>query len=41
LIHFVDVEKKLRLSLLTNQFLAPALTMAHLYKARWQVELFF
>ena len=41
LIHFVDVEKKLRLSLLTNQFLAPALTIAHLYKARWQVELFF
>jgi IS4 transposase len=41
LIHFVDTEKQLRLSLLTNQFLAPALTIAHLYKARWQVELFF
>ena len=26
---------------LTNNFVLPALTIAHLYKARWQVELFF
>jgi hypothetical protein len=41
LIHFVDAEKQLRLHLLTNQFLVPALTIARLYKARWNVELFF
>jgi len=41
LVRFVDTEKQLRLSLLTNQFVVPALTIAHLYKARWQVELFF
>ena len=26
---------------MTNNFLLPSLTVAHLYKARWQVELFF
>ena len=41
LVRFVDIEKGLRLSLLTNQFVVPALTIAHLYKARWNVELFF
>lgn len=30
-----------RLEFLTNQFLLPALTIAQLYKCRWQVELFF
>jgi hypothetical protein len=30
-----------RLVFLTNNFELPALTVAHLYKARWQVELFF
>ncbi len=41
LVRFVDIEKGLRLSLFTNQFVVPALTIAHLYKARWNVELFF
>ena len=30
-----------RFVFLTNQFDLPALTIAQLYKARWQVELFF
>jgi len=41
LVRVLDSEKGLRLSLLTNQFVVPALTIAHLYKARWNVELFF
>ena len=31
----------MRLIFLTNNFLLPALTIAQLYRARWQVELFF
>ena len=38
---FVDVEKELRLNLLTNQMTLPAITIADLYRCRWQVELFF
>jgi len=38
---YFDAEKDLRLSFLTNNFLLPALTIAQLYRARWQVELFF
>ena len=38
---FVDTEKELRLNLLTNQMTLPALTIADLYRCRWQVELFF
>jgi IS4 transposase len=30
-----------RLKYLTNNFTLPALTMAQIYKQRWQVELFF
>jgi hypothetical protein len=30
-----------RLTFLTNNFLLPALAIAHLYKSRWAVELFF
>lgn len=30
-----------RLTFLTNNFLLPAKTIADIYKARWQVELFF
>ena len=26
---------------MTNNFVLPALTIAHIYKSRWQVELFF
>jgi hypothetical protein len=40
-VHYVDVEKDLRLIFLTNNFQLEALTIAQLYRARWQVELFF
>ena len=30
-----------KLVFLTNNFTAPALTIAHLYRCRWQIELFF
>jgi hypothetical protein len=38
---FYDAENKRRLVFLTNNFSLPALTIARLYKSRWQVELFF
>jgi hypothetical protein len=38
---FVDKDKEIRLNLLTNQMTLPALTIAELYRCRWQVELFF
>jgi hypothetical protein len=38
---FVDTEKKNQLNLLTNQMTLPALTIAELYRCRWQIELFF
>ncbi len=40
-ISFYDIEKKRRLVFLTNNFTLPALSIAQLYKCRWQVELFF
>jgi hypothetical protein len=40
-IHYFDAEKELRLIFLTNNFLLPAFTITELYRARWQVELFF
>jgi len=40
-VHYVDPDTKKRLVFLTNNFIMPAVTIAHLYKARWQVELFF
>jgi hypothetical protein len=40
-IHYVDPQTLLRLVFLTNNFTIPALTVAQLYKSRWQVELFF
>jgi len=40
-IHYYDEEKDLRLIFLTNKFFLPALTIAQLYRSRWQVELFF
>jgi len=36
-----DLESGHRYVFLTNNFTLPALTIAQLYKARWQVELFF
>jgi hypothetical protein len=38
---FVDTDKDNRINLLTNQMTLPALTIADLYRCRWQVELFF
>ena len=38
---YYDVEHKKRLVFLTNNWNLPALTIAWLYKRRWQVELFF
>ena len=38
---YVDPETQKRLGFLTNNFALPAITIAHLYKPRWQVELFF
>ena len=38
---FVDTGKEHRLNLLTNQMTLPAITIADLYRCRWQVELFF
>ena len=38
---FYDAEHDRRLVSLTNNFTLPALTIAKLYKCRWQVELFF
>jgi len=38
---YFDVEKEKRLKFLTNNFALPALTIAQIYKCRWQVELFF
>jgi Domain of unknown function (DUF4372)/Transposase DDE domain len=40
-VRYFDAEKDLRLTFLTNNFLLSALTVAQLYRARWQVELFF
>jgi hypothetical protein len=40
-VSFFDVDTKKRLTFLTNNFDLPALTVAQLYKCRWQVELFF
>ncbi len=40
-IRYFDTEKDLRLTFLTNNFRLPPLIIAQLYRARWQVELFF
>jgi len=40
-IHYYDAETGKHLIFITNNFDLPALTIAMLYKARWQVELFF
>jgi len=41
LVHFVDPDTGKRLRFLTNNHVVPALTIAQLYRCRWQVELFF
>lgn len=40
-IKFYDDEHDVRLTFLTNNFTLSALTIAQLYKRRWQIELFF
>ena len=40
-VRYYDEESDTRFVFLTNQFDLPAVTIAQLYKARWQVELFF
>lgn len=40
-IKFYDAEHDKHLVFLTNNFDLPALTIAQLYRCRWQVELFF
>jgi Domain of unknown function (DUF4372)/Transposase DDE domain len=40
-VSYLDVKTKKRFKFLTNNFTLPALTIAQIYKSRWQVELFF
>jgi IS4 transposase len=40
-VSYFDAETGKRLKFLTNNFTLPALTIAQIYKQRWQVELFF
>ena len=40
-IRFLDAEHNKYLVFLTNNFALPAVTIAQLYRSRWQVELFF
>jgi len=40
-IKFFDDQQKKNLVFLTNHFTLPALTVAELYRCRWQIELFF
>ncbi len=40
-VRYHDRETKKSLTFLTNNFTLPALTVADLYRARWQIELFF
>ena len=40
-VSYLDLETKKRFKFLTNNFALPALTIAKIYKQRWQVELFF
>ena len=40
-ITYLDATTNKKLRFLTNNFALPALTIAHSYKCRWQIELFF
>ena len=40
-ISYLDIETRKRFKFLTNNFTLPAVTIAQIYKCRWQVELFF
>jgi len=40
-VSYLDLKTRKRFKFLTNNFTLPALTIAMIYKSRWQVELFF
>lgn len=40
-VRFFDADNSKHLTFLTNNFILPSITIAQLYKCRWQVELFF
>jgi hypothetical protein len=40
-VSYLDVKTRKRFKFLSNNFTLPALTIAQIYKCRWQVELFF
>jgi transposase len=40
-VSYLDVETRKRFKFLTNNFTLPALTIAKIYKSRWEIELFF
>jgi hypothetical protein len=40
-VSYLDLKTNKRFKFLTNNFVLPALTIAQIYKSRWQVELFF
>ena len=40
-VSYLDMETRKRFKFLTNNFTLPAVTIAQIYKSRWQVELFF
>jgi hypothetical protein len=40
-VSYIDMETRKRFKFLTNNFALPALTIAQIYRSRWQVELFF
>ena len=40
-VSYFDAATNKRLKFLANNFALPALTIARIYKSRWQIELFF
>ena len=40
-VSYYDAENQKNLTFLTNNFTLPAITIALIYKSRWQIELFF
>ncbi len=40
-VKYFDTKTEKTLTFLTNNFMLPALTIAELYRCRWQIELFF
>jgi hypothetical protein len=41
IVEYYDAEKDMMLVFLTNNFISSALEIAHLYRNRWQIEVFF